>query len=267
MKVAIVGALGRMGRAVIEEMRQDGSFEISGLIEARPPSTDAHLDELMGSGYPHVPVSDGWTPQCAGTQIIIDFSSPAGTGKALDLAGEHGIALVCGTTGLPDALKERLASLSRRVPVFYSPNMSAGMHLMKQGLRAVVRLLPAEWDVEIIEVHHKMKKDAPSGTALELERLVARERRAARGEARGPHQIHSLRVGQVPGIHRAVFAGAGEILEVVHSVHSRAPFARGALAAARFLMGRSAGWYGMEDLYGPPPYPSPEGEGINDPSP
>jgi 4-hydroxy-tetrahydrodipicolinate reductase len=123
------------------------------------------------------------------------------------------------------------------------------MYMMTCSLRTLAEKLPPAWDVELVETHHMKKKDSPSGTALQLSRILS-ELRIASGEA-GPSDIpvHSLRIGDVPGRHSAMFAGPGEIIEVSHSVHSRKAFAAGALVAARFMQGKKPGWYVMDDLF------------------
>lgn len=251
MRIAIVGGMGRMGRAVIEEARREGSFEIRGIIEVpSSPHLGRHLDSLLGALYPHAAIADGWTAHLEGTEALIDFSSPRGTAKALELALEHGLPLVSGTTGLPEALVGDLVAASARIPVFFAPNMSTGMHLLRRALRAAAAILPRDWDVQVIDIHHKTKKDSPSGTALELSKLITGARKGREREGTGPVGIHSLRMGQVPGVHSIMLAGAGELLELTHTVQSRAAFAQGALAAARFVRGRKPGYYGMDDLCG-----------------
>lgn len=182
----------------------------------------------------------------AGTDVLIDFSSPEGTECATEISREHHIPVVCGTTGLPEELQAKLRRLAETEAVFYAPNMSIGIHLMSRALRAVASALPDGWDAAVTEVHHTAKKDAPSGTALMLSGILRDCGAAGTAGERSP--IRSLRLGDLPGRHSVVLAGRGETLELSHSVHDRSTFAAGALAAARFLAGKGKGWYGMADM-------------------
>ena len=241
MKVVVNGAMGRMGRMIVEEIRKQDDLEISGLIEAPgSPLVGSYLDEVMGSGYEHVIISNGSNNFSAAADVLIDFSLPEGTMMILDNLEQSGTPLVCGTTGFSEEEEGRLREVSEKIPVFYSTNFSPGMYLLTCALRDIAGRLPSDWDVELVEAHHRMKKDAPSGTALGLAKILAGHTRTA---------VHSLRVGDVPGRHSLVFAGTGEVVELSHSVHSRIAFASGSLAAARFIEGKEAGWYGMDDLY------------------
>jgi len=245
MKIVVNGAMGRMGRKIVEEIQKQDDLEISGLIEAPgSPLVGSYLDEVMGSGYEHIIISNdlkGVAAAADATDVLIDFSLPEGTMKILDNLEQQGTPLVCGTTGFSEEEERRLREVSEKIPVFYSTNFSPGMYLLTCALRDIVDRLPSDWDVELVEAHHRMKKDAPSGTALGLAKILAGHTRTA---------VHSLRVGDVPGRHSLVFAGTGEVVEFSHSVHSRTAFASGSLAAARFIEGKEAGWYGMDDLYG-----------------
>lgn len=241
MNIMINGAMGRMGRAVIEEAMKQEGFKIMGLIEsAESPFAGERLDQVLGSQYPGIEISDGWRDEFRHADVLIDFSLPDGTMKILDHLTGSQVSLVCGTTGFSEDQMKRLFETSKRIALFYAPNMSLGMYVMSCSLRLIARKLPKAWDVEIVETHHRNKKDSPSGTAINLAEVVS--------ELSRPN-IHSLRIGDVPGEHRAVFAGPGETIDVGHSVNSRSTFASGSLLAARFLEGKGPGLYAMDDLF------------------
>jgi 4-hydroxy-tetrahydrodipicolinate reductase len=261
MKVAVVGAAGRMGRAVLREAERSDDIEVTGCIESRSSRfIGRSLRELAGPDSPPVAITPGWSEAMNGTEVLIDFSSPEGTECAMEMSREHHLPLVCGTTGLPEEVEAGLRLLAETEPVFYAPNMSIGIHLMSTALRTVAAVLPDGWDAEVVEVHHTAKKDAPSGTALMLSGILrGRGTKGAGAGGRGT-PIHSLRAGDLPGRHSILLAGRGEALELSHAVHDRATFASGALRAARFLVGKGKGWYGMADMF-PGPNAGQEGDG------
>jgi 4-hydroxy-tetrahydrodipicolinate reductase len=241
MKILIHGAMGRMGRAVIEEAQRQSDIRIAGLIESEQSALcGERLDLVLGSQYPPVKICAAWDDSFCEADVLIDFSRPEGAMRVLPHLVDSGIAMVCGTTGFTESEHERLIDASGNIALFYSPNMSPGMYAMSCALRIIAETLPPGWDIELIEAHHRTKKDSPSGTARELSRLIS--------ELRSPPAVHSLRIGDVPGRHSVLCAGTGEILEITHSVHSRATFASGSLMAARFVKGRNPGMYGMTDL-------------------
>jgi 4-hydroxy-tetrahydrodipicolinate reductase len=199
----------------------------------------------------------------AGVDAVIDFSAPAGTEARAAAAADAGAALVVGTTGLGDAQQGALRRAAERIPVVVAPNMSVGVNVALALLREAARLLGPAYHFEIFEMHHEGKVDAPSGTALRMADVVARERgtkladvaRHGRSGAVGPRPrdeigIHAARGGDVVGDHLAIFAGPGERLEIVHRASSRDTFARGAVRAARWALGHAPGLYDMSDVLG-----------------
>jgi 4-hydroxy-tetrahydrodipicolinate reductase len=194
--------------------------------------------------------------------VIVDFSSPESSLAAASAAGRHGAFLVVGTTGFNPVQKRALEEAAMHVPLFWSPNMSVGVSVLLKILPQVAALLGDSYDMEVLEIHHNQKKDAPSGTALRLAASMAGvrdwqptevmccRREGLTGER--PHReigIQALRGGDVPGIHTAYFFGPGERIEITHQAHSRDNFAQGALLAARWLHGKAPGaLYGMEDM-------------------
>ena len=195
--------------------------------------------------------------------VVIDFTTPAATLALLPQAVDAKIALVIGTTGLDASGVEAIRSASSRIPIVFAPNMSLGMNVMFKVVADVARALGAGYDLEIVEAHHRMKKDAPSGTALKLGQVLAEatKRRledvgvyARHGDVgpRSPGEIgiQTIRAGDIVGDHTVLFGGLGERLEITHRASSRDPFARGALRAAQWLSGKPAGLYDMQDVLG-----------------
>jgi len=198
-------------------------------------------------------------------EVIVDFSLPDASLGVLQAAAAVGRPAVVGTTGFSSEQLEEIRRLSQRMPCVLSPNMSLGVNLLAEVLRQVATILGPEYDVEIMEVHHRWKRDAPSGTALRLAQVVAEARgnslqevavygrRGLGGERpRGQIGLHALRGGEVVGEHVVMFCGPGERLELVHRAQGREAFAQGALQAARWVVDRPPGLYGMRDVLGLP---------------
>ena len=173
--------------------------------------------------------------------VVIDVSLPEGTARLLDWLERAPLALVSATTGLGDAEESRIRALAKRAPVLRATNLSLGNALARAMLGSVPRGARGFFEVDIVEHHHAAKRDAPSGTALAWAALVASK----------PDAIHSIRSGTAVGTHRALFAGAGETIEIVHTVSDRSVFARGALQAARFLAGKPPGSFTLEQMLEP----------------
>jgi 4-hydroxy-tetrahydrodipicolinate reductase len=203
------------------------------------------------------------TQAFANAQILIDFTQPAATLKHLKIAADKGLPMVIGTTGFTDADLAFIAETAKKIPIVQSYNMSVGMNLLFALVEEAAAKLGATYDVEIIEAHHKMKKDAPSGTAIRLGEGVARAwgkklsdisvngREGMVGERpTGVIGFHAVRGGDILGDHTVLYAGPGERLELKHMVHSRDTLAQGALTAAKWLVGKPAGLYDMWDVLG-----------------
>jgi len=238
-RLIIRGAAGRMGRAVA-----------AAAAESRWPiaaTVDVH-DDLRAT----LPLGD----------VVVDFSAPAATARLIELAVAAGKPLVIGTTGHDEAEKQRLRAVAARVPTVWAGNFSVGVNLLFALTARSSRVLGPDYDVELVEMHHRHKKDAPSGTAVRLLELI-REARGAGPEAlrhgrsgltgerpSGEIGVHALRGGDVVGDHTVIFAGTGERIELTHKASDRAVFARGALRAAQWVVGRPAGVYDMQDVLG-----------------
>ena len=262
MKLVVTGAGGRMGRMLVAAVQATPGVVLSAALE-RPGSP--HLGEdagvLAGLGPVGVPVTDDALEAFVDAEGVLDFTSPAATVHFAALAAQARMAHVIGTTGLAEADLARLTAASRHAPLVRSGNMSLGVNLLAALVRRAARALGTDWDVEIVETHHRMKVDAPSGTALMLGEAAAAGRNVDLGEAavrgrdgvtgaRAPGTIGfaSLRGGTVVGDHSVVFAGDGERIELAHRAEDRSLFARGAVKAALWARGRRPGLYSMADV-------------------
>lgn len=254
-RVTIIGAAGRMGRELCRAAIETDGVELSGgTVEPGSPDLGADLGELCGSGKVGVAATEDPSEDSG---VLIEFTTPDATVEHLSYGKPH----VIGTTGLSEEQLAKVEEAAKSAPIVLAPNMSVGVNL----LREVVRDLSAKlvgYDIELVEAHHRHKKDAPSGTALFLARAAA-EGRDERLEdvavygreglsPRGPGEIgvHALRGGAVVGEHRLIFYSEGEEVEVIHRALSRRTFADGALRAAGFAANASPGLYGMADVLG-----------------
>ncbi len=258
----VCGAAGRMGRTVIRLAHESGTMKVVGAIEdAASPEVNKDAGELAGVGKTGVPVTAELLPLLTGQVVIIEFSTPAATLEHARLAAEKKIPIVIGTTGSDPKQLSEIKELARQTPVLLSANMSLGVNLLVSLMGRVAKALGDDYDVEIIEAHHRFKKDAPSGTALALGRAAAEGlgrnldevgihgRKGIVGE-RGKREIAllSVRAGDIVGDHTVIFGGIGERIEFIHRAHSRETFAQGALRAARWLANQKPGFYGMQDV-------------------
>jgi 4-hydroxy-tetrahydrodipicolinate reductase len=259
--VGINGAAGRMGQRLIHLVREDHALALGAALEApQCPHLGRDVGELCGVGPIGVPLR-------ADLQIgerldvVIDFSAPEGTMAVLPLCVQRRIPLVVATTGHTAAQKAEIESAAHDTAVLVSPNMSVVVNVLFELVRTTSRLLAGKgFDVEIIERHHRFKKDSPSGTALHFARIIQEEMKLA--DVRHGRQgdvgerpateigMHAVRAGDNVGEHTVIFGALGETLELVHKSSSRDSYARGALLAARFLAGRPAGRYSMKDVLG-----------------
>jgi 4-hydroxy-tetrahydrodipicolinate reductase len=257
MRIAVVGASGRMGRAIVR-LATSEKMDVVCAVGITDVGRDA--GELAGVGPIGVCVVDSpGAVEHARADVVIDFSVPDATVALAAIAVAAGSAIVSGTTGLGADARAALERASARVPVLVEPNMSIGVHVLSDLVARAVAALN-DWDVEIVESHHRAKVDAPSGTALRLAEVAQSARggarvvhgRHGRAGARGRDEIgvHALRGGDVVGDHEVRLLGGGETLELVHRATSRDVFAYGALRAARFIAGKPPGRYALRDVLG-----------------
>ncbi len=262
MGLVVVGAGGRMGRMLVKTISETEGCTLAGAIE-QPGSIalgeDAGL--LAGAGRANLAITDDPDAAFAHADGVLDFTAPAASVGFAETAAKTGIVHVVGTTGLEESHFAKLRAAAARARIVQSGNMSLGVNLLAALVRKVAATLGEEFDIEVLEMHHRMKVDAPSGTALLFAeaaaagRAIALKERAVRsrdgqtGARRlGDIGFASLRGGTVAGDHDVVFAGTDERVILSHRAENRMIFARGALAAARFLAGKSAGLYSMRDV-------------------
>jgi 4-hydroxy-tetrahydrodipicolinate reductase len=236
--IVLFGATGRMGRAVRASLVEFPELTLASCVARSTDTAGCPAgctwmtpDQLVSGG------GDSVAPQA----VVVDVSLAAGTARLLDWLDKSPRALVCGTTGLGRGEEDRIVTLAKRAPVLRAMNLSPGNALACAMLRAAGPGTRGLFEIDIVEHHHAAKRDAPSGTAIGWAALVNT----------GASRIHSIRSGTAVGTHRALFAGAGETLEIVHTVSDRAVFARGALQAARFLAGKPPGYYTLEQMLDP----------------
>ncbi|MHA6203294.1 4-hydroxy-tetrahydrodipicolinate reductase [Dyella soli] len=256
VRIAINGATGRMGQALLGLVKGDPRFVLVAAITG-PESRQLGQPVYAGDGsrcFTHE-----W-PAAGALDVVIDFSGPAGLAEALTHCESHGVALVTGTTGLDATFEPRLVASAQRVALLRSANFSLGVAVLTRLLREAAAALP-EWDLDIIEAHHNRKEDAPSGTALALGEAAAAARDTtlresavyAREGRTGPRQTGTIgfavvRGGDIVGEHVALLMGQGERVELAHRASDRSIFARGALEAAHWLSGRAAGAYDLDAM-------------------
>jgi len=260
-RIAVHGAAGRMGVRIMQLIRDDPRAVLVAAID-RPghPAIGKDVATLTGGADFGVPLGDDLSA-IASAQVVIDFSTPAGTLAVAERAVAERIAIVIGTTGLEPEHKEKLSEFAESIPLLASPNVSRAVNVLMALVKQATQLLP-DSDIEIVERHHKFKKDAPSGTALKLAEIVAagigvgpeayaHGREGITGERpSGQIGLHALRTGDNPGEHTVVFGLMGECIELSHRALNRDGFARGAIDCAVWLAGRPAGNYSMNDMLG-----------------
>lgn len=249
--IVICGPNGRMGSAILKQAEADSKFNVTALLSHATPesNTDKVVRSLTGL-------------ESSTKAVIIDFTSPEATAEIANEAMQLGWPLLVGTTGLNDSHLAHLREVSQKIPVLQTYNTSLGVTLLARLVESAAAQL-ADYDIEIIETHHRLKKDSPSGTAILLANAAARGRsiklednvihgRQGLSPQRPPSEIgiHAVRGGDVAGDHMVLFAGIGERVELSHRATSRETFARGALHAARFLLNAEPGYYTMNDVLG-----------------
>ncbi len=264
VKIIVAGAAGRMGRTILSLAHRDPEIEIAGAFEkADNPAVGRDVGELIGKPPMNVPVHPDLRECVRSGSVVIDFTQPEAVPHHLEIVLKAKRAMVIGTTGLTSGLLEKIRSAARKIPVVQTPNMSVGVNLLFRLASLVGSVLDDRYDVEITEEHHRHKKDAPSGTALELARLIAKARKITleqnvvfgrkglTGERkRGVIGIHAIRGGDVVGNHQVSFISEGERLELIHKASSREAFGSGALLAAKFVAKKKFGFYNMQDVLG-----------------
>ena len=260
-KLLIVGAAGRMGKRILSLAIDAGTFDVIAAVERRDhPDIGKDAGLVAGAGPINVKLESVYP---SGADVVIDFSAADAADKTIDHCVENGNAFVLGTTGLSDQRLQKIKVASEKVPVVYGTNMSVGMNVLFTLVGKVASMLGEDYDVEIIEQHHRFKKDAPSGSALTLAGNICKATgrdfpgcivfgRSGKEALRqkGSIGIHAVRAGDITGVHSVVFGTLGEKLTLNHDAHSRDTFARGALRAAQWLVDQGPGLYSMAEVLG-----------------
>jgi 4-hydroxy-tetrahydrodipicolinate reductase len=262
-RIAILGAAGKMGRALLRAVAEEPGARLVAAIErAGSPALGQDSGILAGIAVSGISTR-AELPAAGEADVWIDFSAPGAAVGNAEKAVEAGAALVLGTTGVSATDKASIAAAARKVPVVFTPNMSVGVNVLLKLVADAARALGPAYDIEIIEAHHKMKRDAPSGTALRLAEAVAEAtgrnlEKTARYDRHGdigPRTaeeigMQTIRGGDVVGDHTVFFLGMGDRVEITHRASSRETFSRGAVRAALWLHGQTAGLYDMRDVLG-----------------
>lgn len=262
--VGVVGVGGRMGSLIARGVLESDRLTLGGALEMPGhPFLGRDVGEVTGKLPQGVLISAEHTTAFGGCDVIIDFTTPAATLELAAFAVANSKALVVGTTGFSDKQRITLLQCGTSIPLVFSPNMSIGVNVLFKVVGDLTALLGETYDIEIVEAHHRLKKDAPSGTAkglalaiakargVELEKVARYERQGIIGERPlGEIGIQTVRAGDIVGDHTVYFAGGGERIEVTHRAHSRENFARGALRAAQWVADKRPGVYTMMDVLG-----------------
>jgi len=264
IKVIVAGAAGRMGGRLVCLLKESAALTLFGAVESKGhASVGEDAGETAGCGPAGVMIRDDLSAMIERAEVVIDFSTPAGALEHLRIAAQHRRAMVIGTTGLSPSELAELRAVAKSIPCVFSPNMSVGVNLIFKIIAEMAKTLGEDYDIEVIEAHHRLKKDAPSGTALKMAEILARAvsrdleqvgvyaRKGLIGERkRGEIGIQAIRAGDIVGDHTVLFGGMGERIELTHRVQSRDTFARGALRAARWVVKQPPGLYDMIDVLG-----------------
>lgn len=262
IKVVVAGAAGRMGSRLVSLIKDSSMLSLAGAVEGKGHhGVGEDAGETAGCGKIGVPITDDLTPLLERGEVVIDFSAPEATLNHLRLVAQHRRSMVIGTTGLTPSELDELKSLTVHVPCVFSPNMSVGINLIYKVISEMAKTLGEDYDIEVIEAHHRLKKDAPSGTALKIAEVLARAvnrdldkvgvyaRKGLIGERKQQEiGVQTVRAGDIVGDHTILFGGLGERIELTHRASSRDTFARGALRAACWVVRQPPGLYDMMDV-------------------
>ena len=264
IKVSIMGIAGRMGQTILRLLNNENDIHIVGATEiVSHPEIGSDIGILSGQGELGISISDNVEDACVNADVIVDFTAPASTLLNARYASSNGKAMVIGTTGFTEEEKKELSDIAANFPCVFSPNMSIGVNVMFEATKKLAEILGDDYDVEIIEAHHKHKVDAPSGTALRLGEAAAEglgrdfntvarfERYGAIGERKEQEiGMQTIRAGDIVGEHTVMFCSAGERIELTHRAMSRDNFAKGVVRAVKWIPGKSAGIYTMKQVLG-----------------
>ncbi|MCL2144591.1 MAG: 4-hydroxy-tetrahydrodipicolinate reductase [Endomicrobia bacterium] len=255
MKITICGAAGRMGQSILDIAKIDETVQVCGAVEYESSSA-------IGTGHPVIIPVSKIEEVLPATEVLVDFTNPDTALKNVELAKKYKIPVIIGTTGFIAEQKEKIAEAAKKIPIVLSPNMSVGVNILFKLVEEVTKLIP-DYDIEIVELHHNKKKDAPSGTAAKLSEIAAAAmgknindvgvygRKTVLGDRKKDEiGVLSVRGGDIVGEHTVYFAGIGERIELSHKAQSRNTFGAGAVRAAKWIVGKEPGLYDMQDVLG-----------------
>jgi len=261
-KLVVIGAAGRMGRRILSLAAETGQFDIIAAVE-RPGHPDIGKVYTLESASGPIDVVLADTYPAVAADVAIDFSQPEAVDETIDYCLKNNVALVSGTTGLSETQRDKMKATSAQIPVIYGTNMSVGMNVLFALVGKAASMLGDEYDIEIVEQHHRFKKDAPSGSALTLAENICRATERDFPEAlthgrsgkdalrqKGTIGMHAMRAGDITGVHSVIFGTLGETVTLNHTANSRDTFVRGALRAAEWLVGKKPATYSMADVLG-----------------
>jgi 4-hydroxy-tetrahydrodipicolinate reductase len=264
IKLTVCGAAGRMGSRIIALLKDYPEIKLVGAVESKDnPRLGNDAGVVAGIGQLGIKIVDDIEKVIDNTDIAVNFTNPEATIEHLKIVKEYKKSIVIGTTGFDNNQISLIQETSKEIPIVLSPNMSIGVNLLFKILKDVAKVLGDDYDVEIIEVHHRMKKDAPSGTAIKIAKVISEAlgrnfdevavyaRKGIIGERTNKEiGIQTVRAGDIVGEHTVIFGGLGERIEIVHKASSRDTFAMGALKAVLWLYGKPVGLYDMGDVLG-----------------
>lgn len=264
IRTVVAGAGGRMGGKIISLISTTKGITVVGAVEvAGHPIIGCDVGQGLGLGETGVLVSDKLAECIHQADVVIDFTNHESALNNLKIAGKKNCAIVIGSTGINDSEMREIKKLAKNTRCVLSPNMSVGVNVMLKALEYCAGILGDDYDVEIVEAHHHLKKDAPSGTALQMAKVIADKlgrdmdkslvyaRRGLIGErTKKEIGIQTVRAGDIVGDHTVIFGGIGERLEFIHRAHNRDNFAKGAIRAAQWIVSQKNGLYDMQDVLG-----------------
>ncbi|NWF55866.1 MAG: 4-hydroxy-tetrahydrodipicolinate reductase [Syntrophaceae bacterium] len=264
IKAIVVGVAGRMGNRILWAIHETPNIQLAGAVERKDhPALGRDAGEAAGMEKWGVPIVGDIRQAIDAGDVIIEFTNAESSVKTLQVAAEKGKCAVIGSTGFSGAQMEEVKGLTRKIACVLSPNMSVGVNVLFKVVGDLAKILGDDFDVEVIEAHHRMKKDAPSGTAVKIGQILAKclgrnyeevavfERKGITGERKKKDiGMQTIRAGDIVGEHTVIFGGIGERLEIIHRAHSRDNFARGAIRAAAWVVKQTPGLYDMQDVLG-----------------
>jgi 4-hydroxy-tetrahydrodipicolinate reductase len=264
VNVIVIGAAGRMGKSIISVIKETDGIKLVGAVDRfDSPWIGKDAGDVAGLGKMGIKLSYNIEKATKKTDCIIDFTSPDTTMHYLKAAKEKDLSMIIGTTGFSHQQRERMKVLGKDMRIVAAPNMSVGVNILLKAVADVARGLGDNYDVEIIEAHHRLKVDAPSGTAMrfaevlanslkrDLEKVAVYGRHGIIGKRRSEEiGIQTIRAGDIVGDHTILFAGPGERIEIIHRAHSRGAFASGAVRAAMWIINQPKGLYDMQNVLG-----------------